>query len=127
MQRDGVGPFLERWLDQRLFETLPRDLSQLEIRTRANTVPGSSTSCRDLGQGTQEPLWDRLGSLEMPVLVMTGQWDRTYNDLGTRMAAAIGDNATIAVIPKAGHALHLERPEAVAHELTTWLERSASA
>ena len=127
VQRDGVGPFLERWLDQRLFETLPRDLSQLEIRTRANTVPRLQHQLRDLGQGAQEPLWDRLGSLEMPVLVMTGQWDRTYNDLGTRMAAAIGDNATIAVVPKAGHALHLERPEAVAHELTTWLERSASA
>jgi len=127
VQRDGVGPFLERWLDQRLFETLPRDLSQLEVRTRANTVARLQHQLRDLGQGTQEPLWDRLGSLEMPVLVMTGQWDRTYSDLGARMAAAIGDNATTAVIPKAGHALHLERPEAVAHELTTWLERAASA
>jgi 2-succinyl-6-hydroxy-2,4-cyclohexadiene-1-carboxylate synthase len=127
VQRDGVGPFLERWLDQRLFETLPRDLSQLEIRTRGNTVARLQHQLRDLGQGAQEPLWGRLGSLEMPVLVMTGQWDRTYGDLGARMAAAIGDNATIAVISKAGHALHLERPEAVAHELTTWLERSGAA
>jgi 2-succinyl-6-hydroxy-2,4-cyclohexadiene-1-carboxylate synthase len=127
VQRDGVGPFLERWLDQRLFETLPRELAQLDVRVRANTVPRLQHQLRELGQGTQVPLWDRLRSLEMPVLIVTGQWDRTYSDFGARMAAAIGDNASVAVIPKAGHALHLERPAAVAHEITAWLERLSTA
>ena len=123
VQTMGVGPFLDRWLDQRLFETLPRDAAQLEIRTRGNTVARLQHQLRELGQGTQPPLWDRLGSLEMPVLVMCGQWDRTYSDLATRLAGAIGANATLVVIPKAGHAVHLERPQEVAHELTAWLER----
>jgi 2-succinyl-6-hydroxy-2,4-cyclohexadiene-1-carboxylate synthase len=126
VQRDGVGPFLERWLDQRLFETLPRDASQLEIRTRGNTVARLQHQLRELGQGAQVPLWDRLSELEMPVLVVCGQWDRTYRDLGARLASSIGDNASLVTIPKAGHAVHLERPEEVAHELATWLERAAS-
>jgi 2-succinyl-6-hydroxy-2,4-cyclohexadiene-1-carboxylate synthase len=125
VQTMGVGTFLDRWLDQRLFETLPRDAAQLEIRTRGNTVARLQHQLRELGQGTQAPLWDRLGSLEMPVLVLCGQWDRTYSDLASRMASAIGDNATLTVIAKAGHALHLERPQEVAHEVTTWLERGA--
>jgi pimeloyl-ACP methyl ester carboxylesterase len=62
----------------------------------------------------------------MPVLVMCGQWDRAYSDLAARMASAIGQNATLTVVPKSGHALHLERPQEVAHELTTWLEDSAT-
>ncbi len=82
---------------------------------------------RALGQGTQEPLWDRLAGLEMPVLVMTGQWDRTYREIGARMATAIGANAHLVVVEKAGHALNLERPSEVAHELTTWLGASTTA
>ena len=92
-------------------------LTRFDIRIRANTVPRLQHQLRELGQGTQVPLWDRLGSLEMPVLIVTGQWDRTYSDLGARMAGAIGDNASVAVIPKAGHALHLERPAAVARDV----------
>ncbi len=123
VERDGVGPFLDRWLDQRLFETLPRDVAQLDIRARQNTVARLQRQLRQLGQGAQAPLWDRLRTLDMPVLVLCGQWDRTYSDLGARLVDAIGDNAALAVIPKAGHALHLERPMEVAHELTAWLER----
>ena len=47
----------------------------------------------------------------MPVLVLTGQWDRTYREIGARMATAIGANAQLVVVEKAGHALNLERPE----------------
>ncbi len=127
VQTMGVGPFLDRWLDQRLFETLPRDDAQLEVRTRGNTVARLQHQLRELGQGTQPPLWDRLSTLDMPVLVMCGQWDRTYSDLATRLTGAIGPNATMCVIPKAGHAVLLERPAEVAHEMTTWLEGAATA
>jgi pimeloyl-ACP methyl ester carboxylesterase len=126
-ERDGVEQFLERWLDQRLFETLPRDAAQLDIRRRAYTVARLTHQLRILGQGEQMPLWARLGALEMPVLILCGQWDRTYSDLGARMAAAIGANAELVVVSKAGHALNLERPADVAHELTTWLEGAATS
>jgi len=122
VERMGVGPFLERWLDQRLFETLPREAAQLDIRRRGSTVARLQHQLRELGQGAQPPLWDDLPKLEMPVLVLCGQWDRTYRELGQRLAAGIGDNATLVIVPKAGHAIHLERPDAVAHELVTWLE-----
>ena len=127
VERDGVPLFLERWLDQRLFETLPRNKAQLDVRQRAYTTARLAHQLRALGQGEQAPLWDRLGTLEMPVLVLCGQWDRTYSDLAGRMAAAIGDNAELAVVPKAGHALHLERPEELAHELVTWLGDDSTA
>jgi 2-succinyl-6-hydroxy-2,4-cyclohexadiene-1-carboxylate synthase len=126
-ERDGVPLFLERWLDQRLFETLPRNKAQLDIRVRAYTAGRLAHQLRALGQGEQEPLWDRLGTLDMPVLVMCGQWDRRYTELANRMVAAIGENAQLVVVPKAGHALHLERPDVVAHELIAWLVGDATA
>lgn len=126
-ERDGVDQFLERWLDQRLFETLPREAAQLEIRRRAYTVGRLTHQLRVLGQGEQPPVWDRLARLDMPVLILCGQWDRSYSEIGARMTDAIGANATLVVVPRAGHALHLERPAEVAHEVATWLDGAVTA
>jgi pimeloyl-ACP methyl ester carboxylesterase len=50
----------------------------------------------------------------MPVTLVTGAYDRKYTDLATQTAAAIGDHARTVVVPGAGHALHLEQPDALA-------------
>lgn len=121
LERDGVEAFVNRWLSQRMFETLPRDAAMVDDR-RANSVHRLAHQLRMLGQGKQEPLWDRLKSLEMPVLVVSGQWDRAYTELAEQMGAAIGSNARVVTLEKAGHALHLERPDEVAQRIVSWLE-----
>ena len=63
-----------------------------------------------MGTGSQEPLWDRLGELGMPLLVMAGERDLRFVEIGRRLVAAVGDAARLAVVPGAGHAAHLERP-----------------
>ena len=126
IEREGHAPFLARWLEQRLFETLPREAAMLDERIKANTASRLVHQLRALGVGSQQPLWERLPSLEMPVLLVAGQWDRAYTDLAQQMATAIGANAECAVVEKAGHALQLERPDELAHVLTTWLEGPAT-
>jgi 2-succinyl-6-hydroxy-2,4-cyclohexadiene-1-carboxylate synthase len=121
LERDGVEKFLDQWLSQRLFETLPREAAMLDDRRR-NTKHGLAHQLRALGQAAHEPMWDQLGSLEMPVLVVSGQWDRAYTEIAERTGGAIGANATVATIEKAGHALHLERPQEVAQLIVSWLE-----
>ena len=44
------------------------------------------------------------------VLLVVGDEDAWFRSLAVRMAASLRD-ATIAVIPDAGHACHLENPE----------------
>ena len=126
-ERDGVANFLERWLDQRMFETLPRKAAMLDDRRRGNNVHRLVHQLRALGQGTQEPVWDRLGTLAMPVLLVTGQWDRAYAETAEQMRAAIGNNATHVTMPKSGHSVNLERPDELAHVLMTWLEGDTTA
>ena len=121
LERDGLDAFLERWLDQRLFETLPREKAMLEDRRRRNDVPRVAHQLRALGQGVQEPLWDRLGELSVPVLLLVGGYDRAYGDVAQRMAAAIGPLAAVEVVPQAGHAAHLEQPDEVAHRIAAWM------
>jgi 2-succinyl-6-hydroxy-2,4-cyclohexadiene-1-carboxylate synthase len=116
IEQDGTGPFLASWLSQPLFATLPPERAGLEERL-ANTPAGLASSLRLSGAGAQEPLWGRLpelGARGWPILLIAGERDRRYCDQATRMAAAIGPTATLSIVRDAGHACHLERPQAVA-------------
>jgi pimeloyl-ACP methyl ester carboxylesterase len=99
------------WLQRPLFATLPPTAAALDSRL-GGTAAGLAASLRLAGTGTQEPLWPELARLEMPVLVVAGSEDDAYLGHGRRLAAGVGSNATLAVVPGAGHACHLERPEA---------------
>src|SRR6266542_4338597 len=80
----------------------------------ANTTHGLAASLRLHGTGAQEPLWDRLATLRPPTLLITGARDQKFAGIAERMAKAIGPSATLALVPDAGHAAHLERPDEVA-------------
>jgi 2-succinyl-6-hydroxy-2,4-cyclohexadiene-1-carboxylate synthase len=107
--QERLDTFLLRWLDRPLFAGIPEAEVGLAQR-RTNTPAGLASSLRLAGTGTQRPLWDRLPSLQMPVLVITGERDPKFTALGARMAEAIGDNAVLAVVPGVGHTAHLEDP-----------------
>jgi 2-succinyl-6-hydroxy-2,4-cyclohexadiene-1-carboxylate synthase len=117
---EGLEAFLDAWLAQPLFAGLAPDRSFREERLE-NTVEGLMSSLEQAGTGTQDPTWHRLSRLGMPVLVLAGERDERFAALAQRMAAAIGTNATLALVPDAGHAAHLEQPEAFLAILRPWL------
>jgi 2-succinyl-6-hydroxy-2,4-cyclohexadiene-1-carboxylate synthase len=111
IERAGVDAFLERWLAQPLFATLPRDAAALDSREQDPAV--LTHALRVLGQGAQEPFWDRLGELRMSVTLVVGALDTKYTDIARAMARNIGA-ARVHVLGGVGHALHLEQPKALA-------------
>ena len=111
VEREGVAAFVAWWLQRPLFATLPAEAAAVESRL-GGTAAGLAASLRLAGTGTQQPLWSELSRLEMPVLVIAGSEDDAYLAHGRRLAAGIGGNATLAVVGGAGHACHLERPDA---------------
>jgi 2-succinyl-6-hydroxy-2,4-cyclohexadiene-1-carboxylate synthase len=119
VERDGVNVFLERWLSQPLFASLAPERSGIDDRRAFNTVEHLTYQLRVLGQGVQPSNWDRLPELQMPVLLIVGELDTKYVDIAHHMADAIAD-ARVEVIGGAGHACHLEQPEAVAHLLSSF-------
>lgn len=108
----GVDAFLEEWLRLPLFATLPSERARVEDR-RVNTVAGLASSLRLAGAGAQRSRWGELSQLTMPVLYVAGEHDAAYRSIGERVVAAIGARARLEVVPGAGHAVHLERPEVV--------------
>jgi 2-succinyl-6-hydroxy-2,4-cyclohexadiene-1-carboxylate synthase len=114
IERDGVDAFLDRWLRQPLFATLPPDAAGLDARRAGNTVATLTHALRALGPGTQEPLWERLGELEPPFVPAAGVLDEKYVDIAFEMAGRVGPDVHPVLMGGAGHAAHLENPEAVA-------------
>jgi 2-succinyl-6-hydroxy-2,4-cyclohexadiene-1-carboxylate synthase len=125
LERIGVEEFLRRWLAGPLFKSLAPTEADIEAR-RENTVAGLASSLRLAGTGTQEPVWNQLEELAMPVLVVAGERDRLFCERAAAMAGAIGSNAEVAIVPEAGHALHLERPEEFVALVEPFLSRSAA-
>lgn len=121
LERDGLDAFLERWLALPLFHGLAPSAAVADDRRR-NTVDGLASSLRLAGTGSQDPLWPRLGAITAPTLVITGGNDAKFTDLGRRLAEGIG--ASHEIVTDAGHATHLERPDAVADAIARFLTRA---
>ena len=104
----GVGAFLEEWLAQPLFATLPRDEAMFDQRTATMSADRLAHQMTTLGQGAMEPLGDRLSELTMPTTIVAGRADSRYVEIGRAMAARI-PVATLVELD-GGHALPLEQP-----------------
>lgn len=115
----GTQAFVTEWLAQPLFADLSPEQSCITERF-ANSPEGMAASLRHCGTGAQEPQWERLRSLALPVLVIAGTEDVKFTQLGVDMAAAIGPNARFVGVD-GGHAVHLQNPAATASVVTDWI------
>lgn len=120
LEQIGVAAFIDRWLRNPLFVTLPDAMRCVRERL-TNDAAGLASSLRLAGTGAQEPVWSRLAELDMPVLVVAGALDTKFTTIGERMVDAIGTNARFVSIPQAGHTAHLEQPDAFLSVLRAWL------
>jgi 2-succinyl-6-hydroxy-2,4-cyclohexadiene-1-carboxylate synthase len=119
IERRGVDVFIDAWLRNPLFAGLDDETAMRSDRLR-NTAAGLAASLRTTGTGTQTPLWDRLGEVRCPTLVLVGELDPKFTELGRRLTASIPD-ATMVVIAEAGHSVHLEQPERTADAICAFL------
>lgn len=115
----GVDAFLDEWLTGPLFVGLPDDPEGLAHRRR-NTAAGLAHSLRTHGTGLQTPLWDRLGGIDVPVLVLAGDHDAKFTAIGQRMAELL-PHGRFAAVPGAAHATHAEAPGATADLIAAWI------
>jgi 2-succinyl-6-hydroxy-2,4-cyclohexadiene-1-carboxylate synthase len=130
IERDGVARFVEQWERLPLWASqacLP-DATRARLREQrlANDPRGLANSLRGAGAGADPPVLVRLGTHQSPVLLIAGALDTKYVLLGRLMEEAMPD-ARLAVVPDAGHAVHLEQPAAFEALVTGFLDGLPSA
>jgi 2-succinyl-6-hydroxy-2,4-cyclohexadiene-1-carboxylate synthase len=130
IERDGLEAFVDRWQAQPLFASqanFPPDVFERQRRQRLASNPlGLANSLRGMGAGTQDYLSPRLRELTMPTLLLAGALDEGYASLAREMAPPL-TQAEIQIISDAGHAAHLEQPEAFGEIVARFLTRSLEA
>jgi len=114
IERSTIEAFAGRWAAQPLFAgQRPKVARRAHDDRLRNTPAGLAGALRGLGTGVMEPLWSHLADLGMPVDLVVGERDLKFRAINERMTEAMLD-ARLHVITGAGHAAHLENPEALA-------------
>jgi 2-succinyl-6-hydroxy-2,4-cyclohexadiene-1-carboxylate synthase len=109
-----IEQFAERWAETPVLAGQPPDVAAAVHADRLRNQPGAlARALRGLGTGALPSLWDRLSGIRAPVTLVAGERDGKFRAIAIEMAVALGD-AKVAVVPGAGHAVHLEAPAAVA-------------
>lgn len=109
-----IAEFAHRWAQTPVLAGLPEPARERAHADRLRSTPaGLARALRGLGTGALPPLWDRLGELRMPVVLVAGERDQKFRRIAEQMAESIPDAGT-AVVGGAGHAVHLEAPDGVA-------------
>lgn len=110
----GITAFVDEWEQLPLWQSQARlpvatrqALRQLRLR---NSADGLAYSLRGMGTGAQPALWRSLSYLNRPALLIAGQEDAKFLAIAQQMQVGL-PHASLAVVPQAGHATHLEQPE----------------
>ena len=111
IEDEGLLAFVKYWEALPLFSSQQRlpDMVRRRLHEQrlANRVDGLAGSLRGLGTGAQPNLWGRLGELDKPVLLITGELDEKFTQINQRMLNLL-PAARLEVVSGAGHTVHLE-------------------
>ena len=112
IEANGIEWFADYWGNLPLWANQTAEQKAALYQQRLKNSPiGLANSLRGMGTGQMPPLWDALPQLKMPVKLIVGELDSKFLAINREMAALI-PNAQLHVIPKAGHAVHIEASEA---------------
>jgi 2-succinyl-6-hydroxy-2,4-cyclohexadiene-1-carboxylate synthase len=118
IEAQAIDEFATSWAQTPVLAGVSAEVAAAAHADRLRSTPqGLAAALRGLGTGTLPPVWDRLAEISMPTSIIVGERDQKFTEIGRQMQAGLPDAQRFLVVPDAGHAVHLERPEAVVEEL----------
>ena len=116
IESEGVAEFVSYW------EALPMFVSQLQLssdlrlvirRIRLSQRPhGIANALRMASTGIMNPIWKTLPELQIPTLLITGEYDVKFTKIAKRMDHILPYGKHV-IVSEAGHAAHTEDPQMV--------------
>lgn len=124
MIEEDLAAFVDQWMSTPLLAGQarlgPEYLRAARGQRLASNPAGLAHSLRMGGTGTMEPLHDRLSGCPVPAHLIAGADDARFCALADELAALL-PQASVTRVPNAGHATHLEQPQATAAAVTAFL------
>jgi len=130
LEADGIDAFVAAWERQPVFASQaslpPVRAARLRAMRLANRPEGLAASLRGAGQGAMEPLFNRLGAIVAPTLVVAGALDDRGRPRAEEVARGI-PGARLEIIDRSGHTPHEERPRAFRRLVLDFLQEVPAA
>ena len=120
----GIDVFLDEWLTGPATGTghLDEAIRRRDRLVRMdNTSTGLAAALRGIGQGSQPYVGDRVGTLTVPLLTVSGHNDTQYDRLAAAMASDAPDGIHRS-IRNAGHNVLLDAPDELASVVLEFLD-----
>lgn len=116
--------FVDEWMTDPLFAGQAA-LGQAHLRAArdqrlASNPQGLARSLLAGGTGAMEPLHERLAGCDTPTLLVVGAHDSKFRAMAEQLTAAL-PRAAPALIDGAGHAAHVEQPDATAAAIAEFI------
>jgi 2-succinyl-6-hydroxy-2,4-cyclohexadiene-1-carboxylate synthase len=125
LEAGDMAAFHDAWEAQPVFASRARLSAAARGAIREGHLAANgralAASLRGAGQGVMRPLHERLGALATPALVIAGTLDATGLERASEVTRSLPD-ARVELIEDAGHAPHIERPEAFLRVVTGFLD-----
>jgi 2-succinyl-6-hydroxy-2,4-cyclohexadiene-1-carboxylate synthase len=104
--------FIDHWYQQPVFTGIidHPHFPALHQRRLHQDPPSLANSLASAGLGTQPYLKDQLTLNQLPLLLLVGEWDKKFVDIGQQMAAAC-PLAKLSIVPQCSHNVHFQQPD----------------
>lgn len=123
LRRTSLLDFLNDWYQQPLFDSLhdnPERFQTLLDRRLQNDQTGLARSLLQMGTGIQPSLWNRLGELQNDLLLIVGENDNKFREIGSEIASRT-ESARLLVMSGCGHNPHFENPDRFVEHVKNYL------
>jgi 2-succinyl-6-hydroxy-2,4-cyclohexadiene-1-carboxylate synthase len=114
---DGLPIFVDFWESIPLFASQKSLASEKRLTVRKERLDqseiGLANSLQGIGTGSQDSYWGSLGTINLPVLLITGELDTKFVNISREMQRFF-PNVSHETIEHAGHAIHVEKPDTFA-------------
>lgn len=111
IRQNGIEWFNQYWGSLSIFESqkvLPKSImNDISRRRLANSTHALSNTLESTGQGNFPCLKDEIVKLSMPILYISGEYDKKYQKIG-REFEVLNANVKHIIINRCGHNAHIE-------------------
>ena len=124
--QEGIVNFVDYWQSIALFESqkkLSDEKKAIIYKQRiSNDEVGLANSLLGMGTGVQPSWWDHLSNIQVPILLLTGEYDRKFCHIAKEMKQRFLQCEWENVL-KVGHAIHVENPEKFGKIVSEFVEK----
>jgi 2-succinyl-6-hydroxy-2,4-cyclohexadiene-1-carboxylate synthase len=112
LESSDLADFIQKWYSQPLFRSFVQHSHYQEAISRrlGNDPYKLAKSLRFMGLGTQPALWNSLGEIQIPLLLIAGELDPKFVKINQMMAQNCLQ-ARLQIVDRTGHNVHFEHSD----------------